>query len=79
LDETTIYYKSIDETKFYPYGKAVGGELNNTPKLTPNTNYQFQFFYDETITTEAILGSEIEELIDSYDLDEICAEIEAEI
>ena len=79
LDETTIYYKSISESKFYPYGKAVGGELNNTPKLTPNTNYQFQFFYDETITTEAILGSEIEELIDSYDLDEICAEIEAEI
>ena len=79
LDETTIYYKSIDENRFYPYGKAVAGELNNTPKLNPNTNYQFQFFYDETITTEAILGSEIEELIDSYDLDEICNEIEAEI
>jgi hypothetical protein len=79
LDETTIYYKSDGESEFYPYGKAVAGELNNTPKLEDNTDYQFQFFYDETITTDAILGSEIKELIDSYDLDEICDEIEAEI
>ena len=79
LDETPIYYKSIGENTFYPYGKAVAGELNSSPKLDPNTDYQFQFFYEITRTTEAILGSEIEELIDSYDLDEICVEIEAEI
>ena len=79
LDETPIYYKSIAENRFYPYGKVVAGELNNSPKLDPNTNYQFQFFYETTRTTEAILGSKIEELIDSYDLDEICTEIEDEI
>jgi hypothetical protein len=79
LDETPIYYKIKDESTFYPYGKAVAGELKNTPKLEDNTEYEFQLFYDETITTEAILGSEIKELIDSYDLDEICDEIEEEI
>ena len=79
LDETPIYYKSFGENTFYPYGKAVAGELNNSPKLDPNTDYQFQFFYETTRTTDAILGSKIEELIDSYDLDEICDEIEAEI
>ena len=79
LDETPIYYKSIGENTFYPYGKAVAGELNSSPKLDSNTDYQFQFFYEITRTTEAILGSKIEELIDSYDLDEICVEIEAEI
>ena len=60
LDETPIYFKSTDQSTFYPYGKAVAGELNNTPKLDASTDYQFQLFYDETITTEAILGSEIE-------------------
>ena len=79
LDETPIYYKSSGENTYYPYGKAVAGELNNSPKLDPNTDYQFQFFYETTRTTDAILGSKIEELIDSYDLDEICDEIEAEI
>ena len=82
LDETPIYYKTIGESTFYPYGKAVAGELKNTPKLEDSTNYQFQLFYEETITTEAILGSDIKELIDSiesYDLDEVCDEIEEEI
>jgi hypothetical protein len=82
LDQTTLKYKKNGGDKYIVYGKIIDGKLDSKlPVLEANTEYVFEFFYEKVRNTESdpTLGSEIKELISTYDTASICAKIEDEI
>ncbi|NKI27949.1 hypothetical protein HCG49_15410 [Arenibacter sp. 6A1] len=79
LDNTVIYFKKATGTNFLPYGVVLNGLLGKTPKLEDNTEYVFSFVYQQKRQTNPILGSRVRDIIDSYDVNEICSKIEDEM
>lgn len=82
LDQTTLRYKKNGGDKYIVYGKIIDGKLDSKlPVLEANTEYVFEFYYEKIRNTESdpTLGSEIKELISTYDTASICAKIEDEI
>ncbi|SHJ75255.1 hypothetical protein SAMN04487911_13423 [Arenibacter nanhaiticus] len=79
LNNTVIYFKKATGKNFLPFGVVKNGVLGKTPKLEDNTEYVFSFVYQQKRQTNPIKGSKVRDIIDSYDVNEICAKIEDEM